>query len=338
MARACLQPAKRSPRLRNESRRMTSIGYFLASEEHGPRELVDAAVAAERAGFATLAISDHFHPWLRAQGQSPFVWTVLGAIAQATREVAMVTAVVCPTTRVHPVITAQAAATTQQLSGGRLIFGIGSGEALNEHIAGARWPAIEVRHEMLEEAMELIQRLWTGQTVDHHGRHYTVENARLYTLPEAPPQVVMSAFGPKAVALAVRIADGYYGAWPAAGLLRRYREQGGTGPAMGELKVCWHEDEDEAVRIAHRTWRHELISGQHSQDLPTTDHFEQIAAAVTEDMVRERCCCGPDPERHVAAIRRYADAGFDEVHVLQMGPDQAGMIEFYRRQVLPRFD
>jgi alkanesulfonate monooxygenase SsuD/methylene tetrahydromethanopterin reductase-like flavin-dependent oxidoreductase (luciferase family) len=106
---------------------------------------------------------------------------------------------------------------------------------------------------------------------------------------------------------------------------------------MGELKVCWHPDEDEAVRIAHRTWRHELISGQHSQDLPTTDHFEQLAAAVSEDGTRERRVCGPDPERHRAAIQAYVDAGYDEVYVMQMGPDQAGMIEFYRREILPAF-
>ena len=157
---------------------MTSIGYFLSSEEHTATELVEGAVLAERAGFRKLAISDHFHPWLRAQGESPFLWSVLGGIAQATAEAEVVTAVVCPTIRIHPAIVAQATATTQQMFGGRLTFGIGSGEALNEHIHGDRWPPIEIRHEMLEEAMGIIRRLWSGRTVDHHGRHYTVENAR----------------------------------------------------------------------------------------------------------------------------------------------------------------
>jgi G6PDH family F420-dependent oxidoreductase len=316
---------------------MVTLGYFLSSEEHDGPELVEGAVLAERAGFRKAAISDHFHPWLREQGQSPFVWSVLGAIAHATTELEVATAVVCPTVRVHPVIVAQAAATTQQLFEGRFALGVGTGEALNEHILGDRWPSIEVRLAMLEEAIGVIRRLWTGETVDHHGPHYTVENARLWTLPEAPPPILMSAFGPKAVALAARTCDGYVGAWPAKRLIALYRERGGQGLALGELKVCWHEDPEEAVRIAHQTWRHELVPGQGSQDLPTTTHFAQAAGIVTRDMVRERIVCGPDPQRHIAAIQAYVDAGYDEVYVAQMGPDQAGMIRFYEREVLPHF-
>ena len=197
---------------------MVMIGYFLSAEEHDGPELVRMAVQAERAGFRTASISDHFHPWLPEQGQSPFVWSVLGAVARATTDLQITTAVVCPTFRIHPVVNAQAAATTQQLFGGRFRFGIGSGELLNEHVVGTRWPAIEVRLEMLEEAMDVIRQLWTGSTVDHYGRHYTVENARLWTLPDEPPPVVMSAFGAKSVALAARIAEGYYGAWAPKGL------------------------------------------------------------------------------------------------------------------------
>jgi G6PDH family F420-dependent oxidoreductase len=315
---------------------MVTFGYFLSSEEHDAHELVEGAILAERAGFRKAAISDHFHPWLPEQGQSPFVWTVLGAIAHATTHLQVTTAVVCPTIRVHPVIVAQAAATTQQLFRGRFALGLGSGEALNEHILGDRWPSIEVRLAMLEEAIGIMRRLWTGETVDHHGAHYTVENARLWTLPEAPPPILMSAFGPKAVGLAARTCDGYVGAWPAKRLIALYRGLGGRGPALGELKVCWHEDADEAVRTAHRRWRHELVPGQGSQDLPTTTHFAQAAGIVTEDMVRESVPCGPDPERHIAAIQAYVDAGYDEVYVAQIGADQAGMIRFYEREVLPR--
>ena len=214
---------------------------------------------------------------------------------------------------------------------------MGSGEALNEHILGDRWPSIEVRLDMLEEAIAIIRQLWTGRTLDHHGRYYSVENARLWTLPGTPPPILLSAFGPKSVALAARTCEGYIGAWPAKGLIGRYRELGGRGPALGELKVCWHRSEAEAARIAHRTWRHEFVPGQGSQDLPTTTHFAQASAIVTEEMVRERIPCGPDPERHLAAIQAYSDAGYDEVHILQMGPDQAGMLNFYQREILRQF-
>lgn len=316
---------------------MAEIGYFLSAEEHTGPELVRAAVAAERAGFRHASISDHFHPWLPEQGQSPFVWSVLGAIAQATADLVVTTAVVCPTIRVHPVINAQAAATTAQLFGGRFRFGIGSGELLNEHVVGARWPAVETRLEMLEEAMGIIRRLWSGETVDHHGRHYLVENARLWTLPGSPPPVLMSAFGPKAIDVAARVADGYYGAWAPKDLIRQYREKGGEGPAVGELKVCYDEDEERAAATAHRQWRHELVPGQSSQELPTTTLFAQSAAIVTREMVKDRYVCGPDPERHLSAIQRYVDAGYDEVHVLQMGSNQQGMIDFYQREILPQF-
>lgn len=314
---------------------MVTVGYFLSAEEHNAPDLVRMAAAAEQAGFPAVSISDHYHPWLSDQGESPFVWSVIGGIAAVTDTISVTTGVTCPTMRVHPAVVAQATATTAQLYGDRFRFGVGSGEHLNEHITGMRWPAIEVRLEMLDEAMEVIRRLWSGQTLDHHGRHYTVENARLWTLPDAPPPVVMSAFGPKAVALAARLADGFYGAWPAAGLLGRYREQGGAGPAIGELKVCYDPSADRAVEIALRQWRHELVPGQASQELPTTTAFDWIGRVATEEMARERWVCGPDPEQHVAAVEEFADAGFDEVHVLQMGHDQQSMLDFYAREVLP---
>jgi G6PDH family F420-dependent oxidoreductase len=314
---------------------MVTVGYFLSAEEHSGTDLVRMAVAAEQAGFAAASISDHYHPWLPEQGHSPFVWSVLGAIAAVTESMTVTTAVTCPTIRTHPAVVAQATATTAQLFGDRFRFGIGSGEHLNEHVTGARWPAIEVRLEMLEEAMEVISRLWTGATVDHHGHHYTVENARLWTLPAAPPPVVMSAFGPKAVAVAARISEGFYGAWPAGGLLHQYRQHGGTGPAIGELKVCYDPDPDRAVEIALRQWRHELVPGQASQELPTTATFDWMGKVATSDMARQRWVCGPDPAAHVAAIQEYVDAGFDEVHVLQMGDRQREMVDFYAREVLP---
>lgn len=316
---------------------MVRVGYFLSAEEHAATDLVRMAAAAEEAGFSAASISDHYHPWLPEQGQSPFVWSVLGAIAAVTETMTVTTAVTCPTIRTHPAVIAQATATTAQLFGDRFRFGIGSGEHLNEHVTGARWPAIEVRLAMLEEAMDVIRRMWRGDTVDHHGTHYTVENARLWTLPDAPPQVVMSAFGPRAVALAARVSEGFYGAWPAQGLLAEYRRQGGSGPAIGELKVCYDPSPDRAVEIALRQWRHELVPGQASQELPTTTTFDWIGKVATPAMARERWVCGPDPEKHVAAVEEFVDAGFDEVHVLQMGAGQQGMIDFYAREVLPYF-
>jgi G6PDH family F420-dependent oxidoreductase len=316
---------------------MVTIGYFLSSEEHSGSELVTMAAAAERAGFTKASISDHYHPWLSEQGNSPFVWPVLGAMAEATRHLEITTAVVCPTVRMHPAIVAQASATAQQLLGGRLRLGVGTGEALNEHITGRRWPPPRVRVDMLAEAVDVIRRLWSGQTVNHHGPHYTVENARLWTLPDTPPPLLMSAFGSTSIALATRVADGFYVPRLAGEALGRYREHGGKGPAVGQLKVCYDEDEERAVATAHALWRHELIPGPAAQDLPTPTHFNEAASIVTPAMVAERYACGPSLDRHLEAIRRYADAGFDEVHVMQIGPRQQEMIDFYARRVLPEF-
>jgi G6PDH family F420-dependent oxidoreductase len=316
---------------------MVAIGYFLSSEEHTGSELVTAAAAAERAGFTKASISDHYHPWLPEQGNNPFVWSVLGALAEATRDLEITTAVVCPTVRIHPAIVAQASATAQQLLGGRLRLGVGTGEALNEHITGRHWPSPGVRVDMLAEAVDIIRRLWSGQTVNHHGPHYTVENARLWTLPDAPPPVLMSAFGPSSSALAVRVAEGFYAPRPDKMALDRYREHGGKGPAVGMVKVCYDQDEERAVATAHAMWRHELIPGRAAQELPSTTHFHEMASIVTPAMVAERYACGPSLDQHLAAIQRYVDAGFDEVHVVQIGPRQQEMIDFYAQHVLPEF-
>jgi G6PDH family F420-dependent oxidoreductase len=314
---------------------MAEIGYFLSSEEHGPRELVAYAQQAERAGLRSLWISDHFHPWLESQGQSPFVWSVIGGIAATTR-LEVTTAVTCPTIRIHPAVIAHAAATCALLLDGRFRLGIGSGENLNEHILGDRWPRAATRLSMLEEAVEVMRALWTGKLVNHEGRHYVVENARLYSLPEQPPPVLMSAFGPRSVSLAARIADGYLSVKPTRQFLEQYVREGGKGPKVGGLKVCWAADEDTARKTAHELWRNETLPGQLSQELPMPAHFEQASQLVTEDMVAKAVACGPDPERHVAAIRQYLDAGYDVVHVQQIGKDQAGFLEFYRREIAPR--
>jgi G6PDH family F420-dependent oxidoreductase len=321
---------------------MTTIGYFLSSEEHPGSELVRAAAQAEQAGFEAAWISDHFHPWLDEQGHSPFVWSVLGGIAHATSTLRVTTAVTAPTVRIHPAVVAQAAATTAELFGpgskgtARFALGVGTGEALNEHILGDHWPIPEVRLEMLEEAVELMRELWRGETVDHDGKHYVVENARIYTLPSKAPDVLVSGFGPKAIEVAARIGDGFITTSPSADDIALYRKHGGKGRTQGGVKVCWHEDKQQAVKIAHQTWRNSFVPGQLAQDLPTPTHFDQASQLVTEQMVAEKVPCGADPEVHLQAIREYVDAGFDEVYVSQMGPDQEGMIRFYEREVLPR--
>ena len=320
---------------------MATIGYFLSSEEHSGSELVKAAELAERAGFPIAWISDHFHPWLDEQGHSPFVWSVLGGIAAVTERMRVTTAVTCPTVRIHPAVIAQAAATTAELFGeidGRCRFdlGVGTGEALNEHILGDHWPTPERRLSMLEEAVALIRELWKGETVDHDGEHYVVENARIYTLPSTLPRIPVSGFGPKAIEVAARIGDGFITTTPSADDIADYRRHGGSGSTQAAAKVCWHEDKQQAVKIAYKYWRNSFVPGQLSQDLPTPTHFDQASELVTEQMVAEKVPCGPDPEVHVAALQEYVDAGFDEVYVAQMGPDQEGMIAFYEREVLPR--
>lgn len=320
---------------------MATIGYFLSSEEHPGSELVSAAAVAEKAGFEALWISDHFHPWLDDQGHSPFVWSVLGAIAEVTERVPVTTAVTCPTMRIHPAVIAQAAATTAELFGktpdgrGRFSLGVGTGEALNEHILGDKWPTPEVRLDMLAEAVALIRELWKGETVDHDGEHYVVENARLYTLPPYTPDILMSGFGSKAVQAAAKIADGFITTSPSADDIVTYRRGGGRGRTQGGVKVCWHEDKGQAVKIAHSLWRTSGLPGQLAQDLPTPTHFEQASELVTPDMTADSVVCGADPKEHAKAVQEYVDAGFDEVYVAQMGPDQDGMIHFYEREVLP---
>ena len=231
------------------------IGYFLSCEEWGPRDLVALAVKADQSGLDGLWISDHYHPWNDEQGHSPFVWSVIGAIAQATERVHVTTAVTCPTVRIHPAIIAQAAATASLLLNGRFCLGVGSGEALNEHILGDRWPDADERLEMLEEAVEVIRMLWQGGARDHRGRHYRVEHARIYDLPDEPPAIIFSGFGPKSIDLAARIGDGYATVGPDADAVARFRSAARPDAVVqGGLKVCWGEDQRQCVKTVHRLW------------------------------------------------------------------------------------
>jgi G6PDH family F420-dependent oxidoreductase len=314
---------------------MTTWGYTLSSEEHPPAELVRLAQDAEGRGFGFLSISDHFHPWIDEQGHSPFVWSVLGAVAQVTDSVRVGTGVTCPTLRTHPAIIAHAVATTAQLFEGRFFLGVGTGEALNEHILGQRWPTIEIRQEMLAEALEVMRELWTGSTVDHHGRHYTVENARIYDPPAEPIQIVVSAFGPKAAEMAAEHGDGIWMTSPQDEVLEAFEKAGGTGPRIGQLTLCWAETEKDAVATAKRIWPNTAIPGQLAQDLPTPQHFEQATELVRDEDIASAVPCGPDPGPVLEKLRAAEEAGLDHVHLHQIGPDQQGFLQFWEKELLP---
>jgi coenzyme F420-dependent glucose-6-phosphate dehydrogenase len=316
---------------------MFALGYALSSEEHTPNDLIRYARRAEEAGFSFALISDHYHPWIDRQGHSPFVWSVIGGIAHATQRLILGTGVTCPTVRIHPAIIAQAAATSAAMMPGRFFLGVGTGESLNEHILGDRWPAHDMRQEMLEEAIEIIRTLWQGDTLTYRGGYYTVENARIYTLPDQLPPILMAASGPRAAEAAGRLADGFITTAPEADLLKRFEAAGGSGkPSYGQLTVCWAQDEASARRTAYEYWPTAAIRGELTQELPTPAHFEQAAKMVREEDVAQAIICGPDAERHIAALKEFIDAGYGHVYVHQVGPDQEGFFRFYEQEVLPK--
>ena len=317
---------------------MPELGYALSSEEHGPTQLVRNAVRAEQAGFSFALVSDHFHPWIDRQGESPFVWAVIGGIAEATERLRLGTGVTCPTIRMHPAIVAHASATAAVMMEGRFFLGVGSGENLNEHVLGDRWPPARDRLDILEEAVEIIRELWTGKLVSHRGPRYRVANARLYTVPDTPPPVMVAAAGEAAAELAGGIGDGLVLASPSAETAKKFAESGGEGkPRYGQCHVCWAATEAEAKKTALEWFPNIALPGELSQELPQPAHFEQAASMLSEDDVAEIVACGPDPDRHAEMIQRFVDAGCDHVYLHQIGPDQDGFFDFYEREVMPRF-
>jgi len=319
------------------------FGYALSSEEHRPLDLVRYAGRAEEVGFDFAFLSDHFHPWLDRQGQSPFAWSVLGGIATATERLTVGTGVTALSLRIHPAILAQAAATVSDMLPGRFWFGVGTGENLNEHVTGEPWPEHSQRAAMLEEAVEIIRRLWTGELVDHRGDFYDVVRARIYTLPEQLPPILVAASGPESAEVAGRIGDGLISTAPKEEVVDAFLGVGrGSGdakasrPIVGQVTVCWAEEEARARRIAREWWPTAALPGDNSQELPLPSSFEALAAIVTEDQVAERVACGPDPEVHIAKVQPFLDAGFDHVYLHQVGPDQEGFFRFAERELLPR--
>ncbi len=315
------------------------FGYALSSEEHRPADLVRNAAVAEEAGFAFASVSDHFHPWVDAQGHSPFVWTVLGAIARETSRLEVGTGVTCPMIRTHPAIIAQAAATTADLFDGRFYLGIGTGENLNEHILGDHWPPYAERREMLIESIEIIRGLWEGELFSHRGEHYVVENARIYTLPDEAPPIMVAAAGPESGAVAGEFGDGLIITAADEAVIDAFRGAGGDGdPIYGQVTGCWAASADEGAQTAHRVWPTAGLTGELTQELPLPMHFEQASATVTPELLAEKLPVGPDPEPWIASVKEMVEAGVDHVYFHQIGPDQAGFFEFYRRELQPELE
>ncbi len=317
---------------------MPEFGYTLSSEEHPPGDLVRHVRRAEELGFPFAAISDHFHPWVDEQGQAPFVWAVLGGIAEATSTIRIGTGVTCPTIRVHPAIVAQAAATVATMMPGRFFLGVGTGENLNEHVTGEHWPAPDERLDMLEEAIEVIRTLWEGGYQTIRGDYYNVEQARIYTLPDEPPAIIVAADKPLASDLAGRSGDGLWSTQPNSETVKGFEEAGGEGPRYIQVHLCWAESEDEAIETAHRVWPNAGIPGDLSQELVIPRHYEQAAKTVTPGLVAESVSCGPDPDGVLEQVQTCLEAGYDHVYFHQIGPDQEGFFRFWERELRPQLE
>jgi coenzyme F420-dependent glucose-6-phosphate dehydrogenase len=315
---------------------MTEFGYALSSEEHPPSVLVENAKKAEALGFEFAMISDHFHPWTDSQGNSPFVWSVIGAVAQATERIRLGTGVTCPTIRIHPAIVAHAAATSAALMEGRFFLGVGTGENLNEHILGDHWPAPDERLEMLEEAIAVMRLLWQGGYQTHRGKHYTVENARLYTLPDEPVQIAVAAAKEQAAELAGRVGDAFVNTSPDREPIEKFERAGGKGkPKYGQITVCWGRDEDEAAKTVHEIWPNAGLGGDLTYELPLPRHFEQATENVTAEQLKEELTIGPGAEHYLAKIEEMVEAGYTHVYLHQIGPDQDGFFRFWEDELAP---
>ena len=316
---------------------MITLGYALSSEEHDPRQLVKNARRAEQLGFDFLLISDHFHPWVPQQGQSSFVWSVLGGIAHATEHIQVGTGVTCPIMRFHPALTAQAAATVAAMMPGRFFLGLGTGEYLNEHIFGQPWPRIETRQEMLMEAIHIIRELWQGEEYSYEGAYFTVRDARIYTLPEELPPIFVAASGTESAELAAEVSDGLISTTSGDELVKAFKNAGGSEkPRYGMLKVCWASSEADARETVKHWWPTSTVSGPLHADLPTPRHFEDVVEAMGDPKVPEDTVLGPDPMAYLRAIQSLQENGYDHIYLHQIGPDQAGFFQFFQDELVPQ--
>jgi G6PDH family F420-dependent oxidoreductase len=314
---------------------MLKLGYKLMSEEHGPKALVKNARRAEEAGFDFAAISDHFFPWIEEQGHSPLAWSVLGAIANATERLGLMTAVTCPTMRYHPAIIAQGTATLALLSADRFTLGLGSGERLNEHVVGLGWPGIAERHERFVEAVEIIQGLLKGELTNYRGKYLKLENARLYDRPDRKPPVIIAGGGPQSARLAGEKSDGLMATEASKKLVDAYQAAGGSGPRYAEVAMCCAKSEEDARTTAHKYFRWSVTGWPVQAELPDTRGFEAASKHVTADVVAEKITCGPSVERHLEAVGKFIKAGFDHIVLVQIGPTQDYFLDLFKNEIAP---
>lgn len=309
------------------------IGYKLIAEAYSPQEMVRQAVRAEEVGFDFVEISDHFHPWFDSQNHSGFAWSMLAAAAARTERIELATGVTCPFIRYHPAIIAQAAATTALLSDGRFTLGVGSGEQLSEHVVGRGWPAVGVRHEMFRESLEIIRLLWSGGYHSYEGKHLTLEDARVFDLPETPPRIAVAIGGPSSARVAAELGDGIFATDPDPELTNAYAEAGGTGPRYGEVPLSWAPDESDAISSAHEKFRFGLMDWKVLAELPNPVNFEAATSFVTEEDMAGTFGCGPDAEQHLAVAQQFVDAGFDHLALINAGPDPDGFFDFFASEL-----
>jgi G6PDH family F420-dependent oxidoreductase len=309
------------------------FGYKLMAEGFGPKELIRQAVRAEQAGFDFVEMSDHYHPWLDVQGHSPFAWTVLGAIAAKTATLGLATGVTCPTVRYHPAIIAQAAATLAIVSDNRFTLGIGAGERLNEHVVGQGFPNVRGRHQRLAEALDIINLLWLGGYRSYEGKHLRLEDARVFDLPDRLPVIAVAAGGREAAALAATHGTGLFATEPRRDLVETYAANGGGGPAYAEVSMAWAPTEEAGVEEALRTTAWAVTGWKVMSELPNPVNFEAASAIVKAEDIRKHFAVGPDPEPYVRAVRKYVDAGFDRIALLNAGPDPDGFIDFFAKEL-----
>ena len=303
------------------------LGYKLIAEAYSPVEMVRQAVRAEEAGFDFVEISDHFHPWVSEQQHSGFAWSILASIAARTERIELATGVTCPFIRYHPAIIAQAAATTSLLADGRFTLGVGSGERLNEHVVGRGWPSVTVRHEMFRESLEMIRLLWQGGYHSYEGKHLTLEDARVFDLPEVLPPIVVATGGPRASALAAELGDGIFTTEPRTDLVAAYEKAGGDGPRYAEVPMAWAATEDEAAASARRLFRFGLTGWKVQAELPNPVNFDAATAYITEDHVKQMFACGPDVDQQLTVAQSFVDAGYDHLALINAGPDVDGFFD-----------